>query len=153
MWTSVPLWQCMRWACLFCHNSQNHNNADANPINNIDSTRKAAIPKNGRLLAFNKWASSRKRMTCATIQGKRHNGHQVIWELSWLLSWQDCDRPKSSLLHCCIFHINNYRTVVVTFISAVIALLAWVRVSRLLIRSTIKLSPDNPGGRSLLTYY
>ncbi len=51
---------------------------------------------------------------------------------------EDCDRPKSSLLHCCIFPVN----IVINFISDDILLWHWVgEVSASLMRSTTNTIP------------
>ena len=55
---------------------------------------------------------------------------------------EGCDRPKSSLLHCCIFPVAKYLSVVITFILGGNALWRWVgEVSASLMRSTTIVIP------------
>ena len=72
-------------------------------------------------------ASSGNETNCVTILGC--DKAVSVWVMTLLT--EDWDRPKSSLLHCCIFPVAKYLRVVITFFSGVIAL--WRRVGEVIV--------------------
>lgn len=83
---------------------------------------KPAMPMNSLSWECKVWTSSGNQMKCITMWGCE----RAVIICMITLPMESCDRPKSLLLHCCIFPLAKYLGVVITFISGFTALLHWV---------------------------